>query len=626
MNRRGAVRIARIKPKIALLITIFLLSASGSLATCGCKEKIGESNVPVEKVDLKIQQQLNGEDVSEKPFVVNVTPIIPHMQLKFVRPEYGEVFMADEMSNTADIDLVAATAWSRPKCDDTDCDFLSVEFFEDSNLIAKVSEPEFVSKDYCLNLWSHEWDNVSPGTYKLTARAINCKNQTETSGQVMITVKKNNSLPKVIMTNPYEGQIFSYKEPITITSYAWDNDNNVTKVEIFEGLNKIDENSTGCKKTENCSFDFIWTPSNPSIYSLKAFAVDEEGAVGSSSPITINVKPEKLNQKDETESSGQIRDSADCTFIAPPGKADLISPNGTIGTDKPTFTWSLVPDSTSYELTAKGELNGYNESYEIKDLNLACSDISCSVNPFDSDSWPDLSRGQRYNWWIQTNNCKASGPRSSNMSFKVTNQPPQEPVAIAPNGLISTNTPSFIWSSVPESTKYRLRVKNEADQILVDETYEAEDVTSGYNCSTISPRSLSNNGVFFWKVKAKNDFGDNSDWSDELYFETVCASPKDSASQIGEYIENLSDQAFDANSDRRKSKLIETLDEVKERIDSKDYQKAINRLDGVVRKRADGSVDGNKDDDWIVDTESQRKICEMIDDLIENLKTAKDTN
>jgi hypothetical protein len=622
MKGRGAVRVARIKPKIALLMTIFLLSASGSLAICGCKEKVSELNVSVEKADLKIQQP-DDKAVSEKPFVVNVTPIIPHMQLKFIRPEYGEVFMADETSKTADIDLVAATAWPRPDCDDKPCDFLKVEFFEDSNLIGEVNEPEFISKDKCINLWSYQWDDVSPGTYKLTARAINCKNQIETSGQVMITVKKNNSQPKAVMTSPYEGQIFSYKEPITITCYAWDIDNNVTKVEIFEGLNKLDENNTGCNFPDNCSFDFIWTPSVPSIYSLKAVAVDEEGAIGSSSPITINVKPDKLNQKDETESSGQIGDSVDCNFTAPPGKADPISPNGTIGTDKPTFTWSLVPDSTSYELTVKGEFNGYIESYEINDLNLACSDISCSVNPFESDSWPALSRGQRYNWWIQTNNCKAAGPRSSNMSFKVSNQPPQEPVAISPNGLISTNTPSFIWSSVPESTKYRLRVINEADQTLVDETYEAEDVTSGYNCSTISPRSLSNNGIFFWKVKAKNDFGDNSDWSDELYFETVCASPKESASQIEEYIRNLSDQAFDQNSDQRKSKILESLDEVKKSIDSEDYQKAINRLERVVRKRADGSIGGNKDDDWIVDPESQRKICEMIDDLIDNLKTTK---
>ena len=52
------------------------------------------------------------------------------------------------------------------------------------------------------------------------------------------------------------------------------------------------------------------------------------------------------------------------------------------------------------------------------------------------------------------------------------------------------------------------------------------------------------------------------------------------------------------------------------KIENQEYQDAINKLRNDIRAKADGSVDGNPKNDWIIDFNAQKKICGMIDDLI----------
>ncbi|MCJ7445810.1 MAG: Ig-like domain-containing protein [Methanotrichaceae archaeon] len=622
MKAIGAVKANRKAPKIALLMIVFLLSASASVATCGCKEQVNGLNEPKGTDILFTQQPSNDESNSGKAFTINETPMIPHMKLRIIRPENGEVFVADKSScvinklhnanSAAEINLLAVTDIECTNNNCADREIRNVQFFEGINFLGNAIEKH--SNINGISLWEYFWKCVDPGTYTLTASAINCKNQTETSSPVTITVKPKNNAPKAVITNPYDGQIFSYNDPIPITIHTWDSDNNVTKVEIYENSNKLYDNKTICNMSNNCSYNFTWIGATPRVYSLRAVAVDMEGAIGTSSPITIIV-----NQKQEA--------SGKCTFTSPPRKATLISPYGTIGTVKPTYSWNSVPESTNYHLIvydASG--NVLDRLYNVGDSVLRCTDSICSVTPPDT-----LSPGNNYNWLIQTINCYAKGPWSSNMSFRVTDLPPGIANPIAPNGLVSTNTPIFTWTSVPESTKYRLKVDNQANQTIIDEIYKAEDVTIGYNCSTLSPRSISNNGIFFWEVQAINDFGET--WSGEIYFETICAIPKksvkspaESANQLNEYIKTLPNGAFKVNADRRKSIILENLEEVAKDINARKYPKAINRLANVIRTRADGSVSGDRDNDWIIDHEAQRTICKMIDNLIADLNKLQGTD
>ena len=54
---------------------------------------------------------------------------------------------------------------------------------------------------------------------------------------------------------------------------------------------------------------------------------------------------------------------------------------------------------------------------------------------------------------------------------------------------------------------------------------------------------------------------------------------------------------------------------------AQEYQEAINKLQNDIRSKADGFVDGNSKNDWIVDPTAQGEICVMIDNLIYYLRS-----
>ena len=612
------IRVARKAPVIAFLMAFFLLSACGSLATCGCNE-------PVDNDQKLIQEASNNEFNSTAGTIVKVTPIIPHMRFKIIRPEYDEVIAVEEGETTTTMDLLAVT--SIDSCHGDVCtgyQIKSVEFYEGLNKLGEAAKEGGNTGETCL--WKLSWP-FDPGTYNLTAKAIDSKNRIETSSPVTFTVKPFNIPPQAVFTRPYDNETFTYPATILINVSAWDKDDNITRVEIFEGMNKLNESEVICRSQpqQNCTYNFIWENASPRIYSLKAIAVDEEGATGTSSPLTIVVKPNEVNG--DLEQSTGTKPPHHCNFRSQPDIATLVSPNDTVGTYNPTYTWNSVHDSTSYRLMVNSSTgNVINELYDA--ANLMCPDQRCSVKP--SEPSQTLAIGS-YKWWIQTSNCKGDGPWSSNMSFKITGQPPSAPQPISPNGLVGTSTPTFTWTASPGSTQYNIQVQDEAGGSIIDEIYEADEVTSGYNCSAISPRSLWN-GIFYWGVGAKNEFDGGSfttidfkNTSSTPYFEVVCTIPKNASNQINDYIQSISDDAFQVDPVEYKAIISEKLGEATASIDSKEYQGAINRL-MFVRSKADGAVDGDKEDDWITDPAAQNEICKMIDNLIVDIKAVQSSN
>lgn len=85
---------------------------------------------------------------------------------------------------------------------------------------------------------------------------------------------------------------------------------------------------------------------------------------------------------------------------------------------------------------------------------------------------------------------------------------------------------------------------------------------------------------------------------------------------LNDYIQNLPDNAFKNNPRQRKNALKNKLEEVFIKIENKEYQEAIQKLQNDIRAKADGTVGGDPKDDWIIDTKAQNEICTMIDDLI----------
>ena len=207
-----------------------------------------------------------------------------------------------------------------------------------------------------------------------------------------------------------------------------------------------------------------------------------------------------------------------CTPKSFPGKATLVSPRLTIGTSKPTYIWNPVAGSTEYRLKV---VNINNPNYPVidqwNDSVEVLSDSRCSIKPDVA-----LPAGT-YKWWIQTRNCKGDGQWSNYMSFKFANILPGKATPISPRGLISTSNPTFIWTAVQGATQYNLQVENDSSNII-DNWYDAEDVTSGMRCQALLLAALpDDDSVYYWRIRASNDAG-NGSWSSYRYFETVCSS------------------------------------------------------------------------------------------------------
>ena len=93
-----------------------------------------------------------------------------------------------------------------------------------------------------------------------------------------------------------------------------------------------------------------------------------------------------------------------------------------------------------------------------------------------------------------------------------------------------------------------------------------------------------------------------------------------SASEIDSYIQSLPESVFEKEAEDRMISLSSKFDEVGNWIDSGDYRNAIHHLENI-RSKADGSLGGKSNDDWIVDPEAQADLCELIDTLLAALNT-----
>jgi hypothetical protein len=165
--------------------------------------------------------------------------------------------------------------------------------------------------------------------------------------------------PSVSITNPPNNATFTAPANITIQVDASDSDGTITKVEIFNGSNKIDESTSS-------PYSFNWIGVGAGIYTLTARAIDDDGASATSSPVSITITgntntPPTVSLTNPTNNS---------VFTAPADimlQADAADGDGTIAkvefysganklgedTSSPySFNWSAVAAGT-YTITAR---------------------------------------------------------------------------------------------------------------------------------------------------------------------------------------------------------------------------------------------------------------------------------
>ncbi|WP_442265603.1 Ig-like domain-containing protein [Tenacibaculum sp. ZS6-P6] len=158
---------------------------------------------------------------------------------------------------------------------DNDGTVIKVEFYNGN---IKLGEDTTIPYEYT-------WQNVSPGNYSLTTKAIDNNNASTTSSAITIIVNSDNSneSPTVNISSPTNNDSFNTGDNITILATASDNDGTVTKVEFFNGNTKLGEDTT-------IPYEYIWQNVSSGNYSLTAIATDNNNTSTTSTAVSITVK------------------------------------------------------------------------------------------------------------------------------------------------------------------------------------------------------------------------------------------------------------------------------------------------------------------------------------------------
>jgi hypothetical protein len=97
---------------------------------------------------------------------------------------------------------------------------------------------------------------------------------------------------------------------------------------------------------------------------------------------------------------------------------------------------------------------------------------------------------------------------------------PGQATLISPTGSIDNKNPTYIWNKDDDSLYYLLEVSN-LSGVVIEQWYNADDVTSGSTCSA-TPSVALFSGKYTWKIETWNceDYGP---WSEDMSF-SVCAT------------------------------------------------------------------------------------------------------
>jgi len=194
-----------------------------------------------------------------------------------------------------------------------------------------------------------------------------------------------------------------------------------------------------------------------------------------------------------------------------------VAPVGTITSATPTFSWSAVPNATTYFLgVSDAQKSGVvQQAYSAAAVGCAAGTGTCSVTPAVS-----LATGTA-NWAVVASSSAGDGPWSPTRSFTVgsptpapTPVPTTAPTLVAPVGTTTSATPTFNWSAVPNAATYFLSVVDAKQAKIVQQVYTAAAVgcSSGTGGCSVTPAVTLSPGTTTWAVVASNSSGDGP-WS-----------------------------------------------------------------------------------------------------------------
>ena len=182
----------------------------------------------------------------------------------------------------------------------------------------------------------------------------------------------------------------------------------------------------------------------------------------------------------------------------------LLTPSIDYYTNNPSliFTWEKINSANTYSYELVKKLNGDQTILQQPDLTVN----SYTIDPLK------LDEDAEYIWKIKAVNSN-SETVFSNRSIFIDRVSPNQPVLSSPNdqGTSTSKTVSFNWINGTDSGNLNSTITNMIE-ITNDTNFNniMHSATTGNNTYQFT---FSNSGTYYWRVKAKDKAGNESDYS-----------------------------------------------------------------------------------------------------------------
>ena len=203
--------------------------------------------------------------------------LLPHNDYDISGTGTATVTIHDDENMPPAVTLIApahGTIYAQPTnititatASDSNGSVTNVEFFREGNI--KLGED--ASSPY-----SFTWSNAPPGTYVITARAMDNLGATADSVPIGIVVR---GPPSVTLTCPTN---VAATASVTVTATATDGDGAIVFLEIYR-------DGVVWTATNSGALAVLWTNMAPGTYTLTARASDDRGLLTTSAPVVVTV-------------------------------------------------------------------------------------------------------------------------------------------------------------------------------------------------------------------------------------------------------------------------------------------------------------------------------------------------
>lgn len=189
----------------------------------------------------------------------------------------------------------------------------------------------------------------------------------------------------------------------------------------------------------------------------------------------------------------------------------------------PLFTWISGLGATEYRVRLDND----------SDFSSPITDETTNVLMLQSD---DLDAGIYY-WQLSAHNVWGWSSWSPSRSFTLSS-PPVAPVLNSPANLtfINDSTPSFGWSASPEGDTYEIWIDT-TNTFISPRVLEFTGGSGGLDYTVTTPLA---NGIYHWRVRAKNSLGFLGAWSAsrQLTVDTVAPTTPSIVKPANNFVSN----------------------------------------------------------------------------------------